>query len=91
MKICLLTKALLHWHSAEPAPYHLRGLNNWLDGLIGFPLSCIETGYFIFWCATSFCLFLSAMSSHKWRIKRGERAVVAKLLITIVNNKPQVC
>ena len=52
-----------------------------------FSSTSIEIGYFIFWCATLFCLFPSAMSSHKWRIKRMERAVLAKLLIANIDNE----
>ena len=44
-------------------------------------------GYYILWCATLFCPFPSAMSSHKWRIERRERAVVAKPIVEHINNK----
>ena len=75
--------------SAEPAPYHLRGLTNWLGRLIGFPLPHVEMGYYIFWCAPLFCLFLSTISSHKGKIESGERerAVSAKPLMTNISNK----
>ena len=43
-------------------------------------------GYFIFWCAPLFCLFPSAMSSHKGRLERREELLVAKLLIANISN-----
>ena len=79
-----------HWHSAEPTPHHLHGLNYWLGILIGFSLPRIETGYSIFCCASSICLFPSTMSLHKGRIERGrgrEELLEAKFLIANISSK----
>ena len=35
----------------------------------------METGYFIFWCAQSFCLFLFAISSHKGKIESNKEKI----------------
>ena len=66
-----------HWHSAEPAPHHLNGLNN---------LPHIETGFFISSSATLLS-FSYTILSHKRVIEMEGELLVAKLLIVNISTK----